>query len=336
MNQDKKKQNASYDAESLLNTNRTKMGSELSVETGNKSSRKQRIISIVIVLSVIAALAAVFILGGIVSKLQYEKQQKEEAEAARLAALKEARPDTIYITGEEPELMPYRVTWSAIYAYYSNENGMYITMNFANGHETAVPVTEISVWLKRGEELVASGRLRNIVDLVIPAAGDTDYTFYLDPSLVKITDIEENVDLEWELQVTTDVDEESQKLAKEKREDTLVIKGDKPQVEAGAVTYAVTEAYYTNEDGMYMTLSFANGTETALDIEEVSVKLYSLVADSEEKVLVASGDLSIEQATNIPAGGMATYTYYFEPESVEITELTEKDPIEWVIEYKAE
>lgn len=335
MKRNKKKQDTLYDAESILNTNRTEMESEADT-VGDKPSRKQKIISIIIVLCVIAVLAAVFILGGIVSNLQYEKEQKEQAEAERLAALKEAREDTMYITGEEPELLPYRVTWNVINAYYSNENGMYITMNFTNGHATAVPVTEISVWLKRGDDLVASGRLRNIVDLVIPAEGDADYTFYLDPSLVKIADLEENVELEWELEVTTDVDEESQAIAKKQRGDSLVTTGDEPRLAEGQVTYAVTNAYYTNEGGLSVTLAFANGTDAGVTIDTLSVELHTAVADTEETVPVVSEEFAITPTGVIPVGGRAAYTLYFEPESVEIAELTETDSLEWVIDYQTE
>lgn len=338
MKQDKKERDVVFDSQSILNTNSAKMEASIPEETETeiRASRKQRIVSLIVVLGVVLAVVAVFVLGGIVSENQAKKKQEEEAEAARIAALKEVRADTVYITSEEPELLPYRVTWSAINACYSNENGMYITMNFANGHDTAVPVKEINVWLKRGEELVASGRLRNIVDLVIPAAGDVDYTFYLDPSLVKITDLEEDVDLVWEFEITTDVDAESQALAKEKREDSLVITGEKPQVQPGAVTYAVTEAYYTNDNSICMTLVFANGKDTPIQMKEVNVKLYNLVSDEEGGLLVTEGALSIAQSADIPAGGMVTYTHYFDADTVVITELTEDDRLNWVVEYKAE
>lgn len=338
MKQDKQQRDMRFDAQSILNTNSAKMESSIpeKTEAEIRASRKQRIISLIVVLGVVLALVAVFVLGGIVSDYQAKKKQEEEAEAARIAALKEPRPDTIYITSEEPELLPYRVTWSVIDAYYSNENGMYITMNFANGHATAVPVKEINVWLKRDEELVASGRVRNITDLVIPATGDVDYTFYLDPSLVKITDLKENVDLVWEMEITTDVDAESQALAKEKREDSLVITGELPQVQAGAVTYAVTEAYYTNDNGICMSLVFANGKDTAIRMKEVNVKLYNLVSDEGDGLLVTEGDLSIAQSADIPAGGMVTYTHYFDADTVVITGLTEDDRLNWVVEYKAE
>lgn len=338
MKRDKKMKDASFDSPSILDTNSARLTTDFAEEElkDKSASRKQTIISVVIVLCVLVALALVFVLGGIVSNYQYEKKQKEEAEASRLAALKDPREDTIYITGDEPELLAHRVTWNAVSAYYSNENGMYITMNFANGHATAVPVTEISVWLKRGDELVASGRVRNIVDLIIPASGDVDYTFYLDPSLVKITDLKENIDLVWELEVTTDVDEESQALAKEKREDTVTIVGEKPQIVTDEVTYAVTEAYYTKENGMCVTVVFTNGKETAISMKEVAVKLYSIVPDQEEKLLVASSELSLTQATTIPAGGTVTYTHYVDPDDVEITALAEEDQLEWVIAYTAE
>ena len=338
MKRDKKVDNMSMDPQSILNTNRAQMALETLEEEriDRAAARKQKIVSLFIVLAVVVALALVFVLGTIVSQQQAEQEKKEEEEAARIAALKDPREDTIYITSEEPELLPYRMTWSAISAYYSKENGMYITMNFANGHATAVPVTEISIWLKRGDELVASGRLRNIVDLVVPAAGDVDYTFYLDPSLVKITDLGENEDLMWEFEVTTDVEEESQELAKEKREDSLTVTGEKPQVVEGEITYAVTEAYYTNETGMYVTLTFANGKDTAISMKKVSIKLYSDLEELEEDPLVVADELILEESTPIPANGTVTYTHYIIPESVLITELTEKDVLRWVVEYEAE
>ena len=338
MKRDKKVDNMSMDPLSILNTNRTQMALETLEEerAAKAASRKQRLISLLIIFGVLVVLVLVLVLGGIVSQQQAEKKQKEEEEAARIAALKDPREDTIYFTSEEPELLPYRVTWSAINADYSKENGMYITMNFANGHATAVPVTEISVWLKRGDELVAAGRIRNIVDLIVPAAGDVDYTFYLAPSLVKIPNLGENEDLLWEFEVTTDVEEESQELAMEKREDSLTITGEKPQTVAGEITYAVTEAYYTNETGMYVTLSFANGKEAAVAMKKVSVKLYSDLEELEDDPLVASDELILDEETLIPAGGTVTYTHYIVPENVSITKLTETDVLRWVVEYEAE
>lgn len=327
----------SSDPQSILNTNRTHMVAEEvteATEPEKAASRKQKIISWLIIAGVVVALVLVFVVGGIVSKNQYNKKQAQEAEEARLAALKEPREDTVYFGGKEPDLVSCQINYNVINAYYSKENGMYVVVNITNGHNLAVPVTEVSVTLRRGEELVASGRVRNIVDLTVPASGDVDYTFYMDPSLVKITDVRENEDVEWEITVISDVPEEAQKLAMEARSNGTFWKGVDPEAVAGQVTYAVSEAYYTNEGGIQLALTLANGTESAADIPSFQVKLYQTVAGQEERLLAAESEVT--QSVIIPAGGKATYAVYLSPDDVANTSLTREDTLTWEIEYQTE
>ncbi len=336
MKPENKKRDTEFDKQSILNTNSAKMTPETVEisEEERKASRKQKLVSLFIFLGVVLFLVAVFVLGGIVSNYQYKKEQAEKAEAARIAALKEPRADTIYITGEEPELTPYQVTWSVVNAYYSNENGMHIVMNFANGHETVVPVEEINVWLHRGDELVASGRLRNIVDLAVPAIGDVDYFFYLDPSLVKIADLKEDEDLTWNVQVTYDLDDEAEALALEKREDSAEVPGEaSPELVMDEVTYAVTEAYYTNEAGLYVTVAFANGTAADVSLKTVDVVLYDTAQDSADGVM-ASGESTVDKV--IPANGTLSHTFYIAPEDVVVSALAEGVTHGWEINYTTE
>lgn len=330
MKHDKKNRPMSSDPQSILNTNSARMSTEpLEDEIReNDPARKSAIVSTIVILCVIVAIIAAVVLAAVLSPT-------EETEDTPKEDPKDVAADTIYINGDEPELLAHRVTWSGIQACYSNENGMYITMNFANGHEVAVPVTEINVWLKRGDELIASGRVRNIVDLVIPAVGDVDYQFYLDPSLVKITDLEEDIDVTWEFEITCEVDEEAQQVALEKRDDALSIKGEEPTVKANEVTYAVTEAYHTNEGGMYVTLGFANGTDTVVDVKELAVKLYTSISELEEKLLVAD-DVFLVENGKILVGKTQNYTIYFDPDTMDGTILKDTDPVEWEIKYKAE
>lgn len=328
---------SSLDPQSILNTNRTHVVAEEVTEEDLRdkaAARKQKIVSWCIVAGVVVALVLVFVVGGIVSHYQYQKKQEQEAEEARIAALKEPREDTVYFGGTEPELASYQINYNVVNAYYTKENGMCVVVSFANGHDVAVPVTEVSVTLRRDGELVASGRVRNIVDVTIPATGDVDYTFYLDPSLVKITDVKEDENVEWEVMADCDVPEEAQEKALEPRTDGTFWTATEPAVAADQLTHAVLKAYYTNEGGIQLTVAVVNGKDVAVDVQAMQIRLYQTVTGQEERLLVATHELS--QVALIPAGGKATSSVYLSPEEVTNSALTRSDTLTWEIEYQTE
>ena len=95
--------------------------------------------------------------------------------------------------------------------------------------------------------------------------------------------------------------------------------------EEGKITSAVTEAYYTAENGMMVTIAFGNALETDEHISKVAITI-----TTEEDVQIAKAQsASIKDDFVVAAGETNEIRMYIKPEYVFITD----DPLE-VLKYE--
>lgn len=110
--------------------------------------------------------------------------------------------------------------------------------------------------------------------------------------------------------------------AREVREDSPVFTAslDEKDKVTGKITSAVTEVYYTVENGMMVTVEFYNGLETDEHISRVVITL-STEADA---VIAKAATAGMKSDFVVPAGETNAITMHIKPEYVSITD----DPLE--------
>ncbi len=106
--------------------------------------------------------------------------------------------------------------------------------------------------------------------------------------------------------------------ARELREGSEARAVEAPEMVEGELRSGVTTLYYTQENGMYLCITFVNGGTTATEINEISV-----VLETKEGKRIASAHTKIK-GVEVAAKSEATHWLYLEPHLVEITD----DPLE--------
>ncbi len=183
MSENKNRPVVESDTDSILNTNSSHMAEQVAAaQKERRRNQKQLWKSIGTVALAVALVLVVVLGGGIVSDRIYKKQQaEEEARACR---------DGFQIRyGAEPELTQGEMTTGITEIYYSQENGVWVTLMFANGYEADSRVDEIGLVIKNvNGERIASAASTKIKDVVVPAGGTKKHKLYLEPQVVTITD----------------------------------------------------------------------------------------------------------------------------------------------------
>lgn len=163
---------------SLLNTNSAQAEFE---QEENLFSKKQILQIIAVVAAVAVFVAAVVIVGGIVSKNIEKKEQLRQPDASMSAFYAEETQATI-----AEEKLESIITQ----AYYTNEKGLHVSLNFGNGFNEAQQITKIFITVRDKNEqgkVIAEGNTDKIgKKTIVPAGKNLDFELYLPPEFVKI------------------------------------------------------------------------------------------------------------------------------------------------------
>lgn len=110
--------------------------------------------------------------------------------------------------------------------------------------------------------------------------------------------------------------------AREPRESTPTFYGtlDDEDLKEEKIISMITEAYYTVENGMMVTIGFSNNLDTDEHISKVIVAIYT---EQDDEVAKAQSE-SMSEDFVVVAGGTNEVTMYIKPEYVSITD----DPLE--------
>ena len=163
---------------SLLNTN----SAQAEFEQEEKLFSKKQILQIIAVVAAVAVfVAAVVIVGGIVSKNIEKKEQLRQPDASMSAFYAEETQATI-----AEEKLESIITQ----AYYTNEKGLHVSLNFGNGFNEAQQITKIFITVRDKDEqgkVIAEGNTDKIgKKTIVPAGKNLDFELYLPPGFVKI------------------------------------------------------------------------------------------------------------------------------------------------------
>lgn len=166
-----------FGVESILDTNSAKMSEEEIAAEVAKPSAKKVFKSIAPLLLAILIVIGVLVGGGVISERQRQAalaRECREGFQVRYNAAPEVEDDTLNGTVTE--------------IYYSQENGLSVTLGFANGYDYDTAVTEVEMVLKtQAGKRIASAKttLKNVV----VKKGEVGYhNLYLEPHLVEIND----------------------------------------------------------------------------------------------------------------------------------------------------
>lgn len=162
--------------ESILDTNSAKMTEEeLAAEKKPKVAGKQVWKSVAPLLLAVVIVVGVLLGGGIISERQ------RQAELA-----KECREGFMTRYNAAPSLKDDEITRGVTEIYYSQENGMSVTLAFANGYDNDVAITEVEMVLtNEAGKRIASAKAK-LKDVVVPAGEVLEHRLYLEPHLVEI------------------------------------------------------------------------------------------------------------------------------------------------------
>ena len=106
--------------------------------------------------------------------------------------------------------------------------------------------------------------------------------------------------------------------AKDPRESTPTFYGalETEDWEDGKITSAVTQAYYTAENGMMVTIEFGNALNTDEHISKVAITL----KNGKDVQIAKAQSASMKADFVVPAGGTNQITMYIKPEYVSVTD----------------
>ncbi len=179
-NEDKRLKSLEDDPQSILNTNSAKMAEE---EPEKKQSvAKPKMKSVLAILLVVVLLIGVFVGGGLISDAQYRAQlAKEEAQSMRDDA------GVRYL--DAPEAVDGSLESGITAMYYSQENGMWLTLTVINGLDKEAKITDVFVTLKNGDTDAVIVQGSSAPKKWSVAADETkEFAIYFPPEYVKITD----------------------------------------------------------------------------------------------------------------------------------------------------
>ena len=111
---------------------------------------------------------------------------------------------------------------------------------------------------------------------------------------------------------------------REPRESTPTFYGslNNEELEEKKIVSMITEAYYTKEDGLMVTVGFSNNLDTEERITKVVVEIYS---EQDAEIAKAQSE-SMSVDFTVVSGGTNEVTMYIKPEYVSITD----DPLETI------
>lgn len=111
---------------------------------------------------------------------------------------------------------------------------------------------------------------------------------------------------------------------REPRESTPTFYGslENEELEEKKISSMITEAYYTKEDGMMVTVGFSNNLDTEERITKVVVEIYS---EQDAEIAKAQSE-SMSAEFTVVSGGTNEVTMYIKPEYVSIKD----DPLETI------
>ncbi len=111
---------------------------------------------------------------------------------------------------------------------------------------------------------------------------------------------------------------------REPRESTPTFYGslENDELEEKKISSMITEAYYTKEDGMMVTVGFSNNLDTEERITKVVVEIYS---EQDAEIAKAQSE-SMSAEFTVVSGGTNEVTMYIKPEYVSIKD----DPLETI------
>ena len=87
-----------------------------------------------------------------------------------------------------------------------------------------------------------------------------------------------------------------------------------PQMAKEELKATLAEAYFTQNDHMYVRMKIGNGTEDVQRIDLVDVAIF--YADKDE--LIAGGIVELTEELTVKAGEVIEYDFYISPEHVEV------------------
>lgn len=116
--------------------------------------------------------------------------------------------------------------------------------------------------------------------------------------------------------------EQKDQAARAPRESTPTFYGSLEQedLEEGKITSVITQAYYTVENGMMVTIGFSNDMDTDEHISRVIVALYT----QEDTEIAKAASASMRSDFIVSAGGTNEVTMYIKPDYVSVTD----DPLQ--------
>lgn len=88
-----------------------------------------------------------------------------------------------------------------------------------------------------------------------------------------------------------------------------------PELKDDGITAVVNEMYYTKGGHLYVFMTFGNGTDERICLEELDIE----ILDGDTGELIAAGYTAVIDY-ELPAGGMDTYIYYIDPENVYVSD----------------
>ncbi len=164
---------------SLLDTNSALAEAPVS-ET--PAAAKSKIKTIAAVLLAVLLVVGVVVGGGLISEQHYQKQLAEE-QARELRDGEEIK----YLT-EVPELVEGELQSGVTALYYTQENGLMVTLEFINGKDKSVSVEQVSVTLRDGEGNRIASAEAALKNVTVAADESVEHNLYIKPNLVAITD----------------------------------------------------------------------------------------------------------------------------------------------------
>ena len=164
---------------SLLNTNSAKAA--LEEETEQLLSKKQILKVVAVVAAVVAFVAALLVVGGVASEKMHQKELLRQPDESLSA---------FYAEGATAPITDGAVEAVITQAYYTNEKGLHVSLNFGNGFTQNQRITKIFITIRDTDEkgkVIAAGNTDKISKkTIVPADGNLDFELYLAPQYVKV------------------------------------------------------------------------------------------------------------------------------------------------------
>ncbi len=165
---------------SILNTNSTEVGLE---QEEQALSKKQILKLVAVVAAVVVFVATLLVVGGIVSENIHQKELLRQPDESMSA---------FYSEETEAPITADKVETIVTQAYYTNEKGLQVFLNFSNGLKENQRIKKIYITIRDKSEqgkVIAKGNTDKISKkTIIPAEGNLDFELYIPPRFVAIKD----------------------------------------------------------------------------------------------------------------------------------------------------